>query len=196
MLFGWCIPFPRSESSVGRRTVSQDDGNSSWPDILAGHWVAPTVSHVLGDGGTQVSPGGQWLRAGASDGTESMKLSLEKIHAEDSVLSFRTPRGCHRKRDRAPCCGPREEGGTHGRHRFCCSVARSRRPKLYLVGICPLFSSQFSPGVLSSGRTPVSHGSFLKTLCPQSHTWKHCQFSRSRGVAQNSPGLSSSPPFS
>lgn len=84
------------------------------------------MSHVLGDGGTQVSPGGQWLGAGVSDGTESMKLSLEKIHAEDSVLSFRTPRGCHRKRDRAPCCGPREEGGTHGRHRFCCSQQASK----------------------------------------------------------------------
>lgn len=60
----------------------------------------------------------------------------------------------------------RREGLTEGTD----SVARSRRPKLYLVGIFPLFSSQFSPGVLSSGRTPVSHGSFLKTLCPQSHT--------------------------
>lgn len=134
MLSGWCNPFPRSESkklcvsesSAGRRTVSQDDGNSSWPAILAGHWVAPTVSHVLvtvaheshlEDSGWELGPV-VGLRVWSSAWRRSMQRTL--------VLFFRTPKGCHKQRDRAPCCGPGKEGRTHGRHRFRCSQWASK----------------------------------------------------------------------
>lgn len=50
------------------------------------------MSHVLGDSGTRVSPRGQWLGAGVTGEIESVKLSLEKIHAEDSVFSFGRPK--------------------------------------------------------------------------------------------------------